>query len=102
MSEYTVEQYGIKRVDARWDDQSERDVRGFDTEEEARAFFAEVDVRQDWLTERSTAGAQMVSRKYMACELCRNVVDDDGYVVDADILEYKEYGQADFDAEERG
>ncbi|RDB70686.1 hypothetical protein [Eggerthella sinensis] len=102
MSEYTVEQYAIERAGVQWDDQSERDVRGFDSEDEARTFFDEVDVRQDWLDERGASGPEAVRKKYMACELCRSVVDDDGYTVDADVVKYKEYGQADFDAEERG
>ena len=99
---YTVESYTITRdrADAAngwstWDDQSGRDVSAFGTEEEARAFFSEVDVRRTWLAECMSAGSTASERKVMACELCRNELDEDGEAVESEIVEYKEFGAAD-------
>ena len=98
---YTVEEYGITRRDGgSWDDQSARDVSEFDTLEEARAAFEAVDVRGQWLTEKLSSSLQLVMNKVMAVELCDNELDEDGEIVDSEVVEYKEFGAEDYEKEE--
>ncbi len=101
MNRYTVEEYTITRRDGgRWDDQSARDVREFETLEEARAAFEAADVRGRWLGERAASNPQLVRRKVMAAELCENELDEDGEAIESEIVEYKEYGAEDHAREE--
>lgn len=97
---YTVEEYGIARRDGgRWDDQSARDVSEFGTLEEARAAFEAADVRGRWLAEKLSSSLQLMRGKVMAVELCDNELDEDGEVVESEVVEYKEFGTEDYEKE---
>ena len=98
---YTVEQYTITRRDGgKWDDQSDRDVTEFDSLDEAKSAYGNVDVRAQWIAEKSASSMQLVKSKVMAVELCENALDDNGDIENSETLEYAEYGLPDYEKEQ--
>ena len=75
-----------------WNDGSQLDEWEFGDEAEARELYAEIDLAQQYRTEKMTAGRLWRERR-AAKELSVATVDDDGCYDYGDMLEYEEYGR---------
>ena len=87
---YIVSRVTITRYD-RWDDRSATDDHGFDNLDEARAFYASIDIRDEWTTEwecRPIPRILGMDRCVFAKELYEYDAEAEEY---GDTLEYDEY-----------
>lgn len=81
-----------------WNDGSEKDEWTFGSEAEARELYASLDLRQQYRTEKMTAGR--LWRERTAEKEIVPFVDEDGWPEYGDPIEHDEYGRPDYAAEE--